>query len=71
MSANVLDIDELVQEKHNSLLWRHNQYAGISNHQCLHCLLNFLFRRRSKKTSKLHVTDLCEGNSPVTSELPT
>ena len=27
--------------------------------------------RRSKKTSKLHVTGLCEGNSPVTDEFPT
>ena len=29
-----------------------------------------LFRRRSKKTSKLHVTGLCQGNSPVTGEYP-
>ena len=28
------------------------------------------FRRRSKKTSKLRVTGLCAGNSPVTAELP-
>ena len=28
-------------------------------------------RRRSKKTSKLRVTGLCEGNSPVTCEFPT
>ena len=34
------------------------------------CLLNCLFRRRSKKTSKLQVTGLCEGNSPVTDEFP-
>ena len=27
-------------------------------------------RRRSKTTSKLYVTGLCEGNSPVTGELP-
>ena len=33
-------------------------------------LLNRLFRRRSKKTSKLCVTDLCAGNSPVTGEFP-
>ena len=32
----------------------------------LFCLLNRLFGRRSKKTSKLRVTGLCEGNSPVT-----
>ena len=28
-------------------------------------------RRRSKKTSKLRVTGLCEGNSPVAGEFPT
>ena len=33
-------------------------------------LLNRLFRRRSKKTSKLCVTGLCAGNSPVTGEFP-
>ena len=33
-------------------------------------LNNHLYRRRSKKTSKLHVTGLCEGNSPVTGEFP-
>ena len=32
--------------------------------------LNRLFRRRSKKTSKLRVTGLCAGNSPGTGELP-
>ena len=37
----------------------------------LYCLLNHLFRRRSKKTSKLRVTGLCAGNSPVTGEFPT
>ena len=34
------------------------------------CLLNSLFRRRSKKTSKLRVTGLCAGNSPGTGEFP-
>ena len=33
-------------------------------------LLNRLFRRRSKKTSKLRVTGLCAGNSPVTGAFP-
>ena len=33
-------------------------------------LLNRLFGRRSKKTSKLRVTGLCVGNSPVTGEFP-
>ena len=31
---------------------------------------NRLFRRRSKKTSKVRITGLCEGNSPVTGEFP-
>ena len=43
---------------------------GVSNQQPHDCLLNRLFRRRSKKTSKLRVTDLCVGNSPVTGEFP-
>ena len=45
-----------------SLQWRHNGRDIISNHQPHHCLLNRLFRRRSKKTSKLRVTGLCVGN---------
>ena len=40
----------------------------VSNHQPHDCLLNRLFRRRSKKTSKLRVTGLCAGNSPGTGE---
>ena len=52
------------------LKWRHNERDGVSNHQPYDCLLNRLFRRRSKKTSKLHATGLCEGNSPVTDEFP-
>ena len=44
---------------------------GVSNHQPHDCLLNRLFTRRSKKTSKLCVTGLCEGNSPMTGEFPT
>ena len=47
------------------LQWCHNERDGISNHQPHHCLLNQLSRRRSNKISKLCVTDLCEGNSPV------
>ena len=51
-----------------SLRWRHNDHAGVSNHQPPGCLLNRLFRRKSKKTSKLRVTGLCAGNSPGTGE---
>ena len=53
-----------------SLQWRHNGHDSVSNHQPHNCLLNRSFRRRSKKTSKLRVTGLCEGNSPVTGEFP-
>ena len=53
-----------------SLQWRHNGHNGVSNHQLCDCLLSRLIRRRSKKTSKLHVTGLCAGNSPVTGEFP-
>ena len=49
-----------------TLQWRHNERNGVSNHQPRNCLLNCLFRHRWKKTSKLRVTGLCEGNSPVT-----
>ena len=49
---------------YNSLRWRHNHHPAVSNHQPHGCLLNRLFRRRWKKTSKLRVTGLCAGNSP-------
>ena len=48
------------------LRWRQNGRDGVSNHQLYDCLLNRLFRHRSKKTSKLRVTGLCVGNSPGT-----
>ena len=53
-----------------SLQWRHNGHDGVSNPSCLDCSLNQLFRCRSKKTSKLYVTGLCEGNPPVTGGFP-
>ena len=46
------------------LQWRHNDHDCASNHQPRGCLLNRLFRRTSKKTSKLRVTGLCVENSP-------
>ena len=55
------------RKKPNSMFplrWRHNNHAGVSNHQPHGCLLNRLFRRKSKKTSKLRVTGLCAGISP-------
>ena len=52
------------------LQWHHNGLDGVSNHQSHGCLLDRLFRRSSKKTSKLRFTGLCEGNSPVTRGFP-
>ena len=49
---------------------RHNEHDGGSNHQPHDCVLNRLFKRRSKKTSKLCVTGVCVGNSAVTGEFP-
>ena len=59
--------------RHGGLVYlqlRHNELDGVSNHRRLNYLLNRLSRRRSKKTSKLHVTGLCEGYSPETGEFP-
>ena len=52
------------------LRWRDNGRDSVSNHQPHDCLLNRLFRRRSKKTSKLRVIGLFAGNSPGTGEFP-
>ena len=52
------------------LRWRHNEQDDVWNHQPHDCLLSRLFRRRSKNTSKLRVTGLCGGNSPVIGEFP-
>ena len=53
-----------------SFQWHHNGRDDVSNRQPHDCLLNSLFGRRSKKTSKFRVTGLCEGNSPGTGEFP-
>ena len=57
---------------HNTttLHWHHNEPDGVSDHQPHDCLLACLFRHGSKKTPKLSVTGLCEGNSPGTGEFP-
>ena len=44
--------------------------AMASQIRRLDCLLNCLFRRRSKKTSKLRITGLCEGSPPMTDGCP-
>ena len=53
-----------VRNLRTTLHWRHNNPDDVSNHQPHGCLLNRLFRRRSKKTSKFRVTGLFVGNSP-------
>ena len=60
----------LPSEKLPGFQWSHNDHDGISNHLRLYCLLNHMFKRRSKKTSKLHITGLWEGKSLVTCEFP-
>ena len=52
------------------LHWRHNERGGVPDHQPRDCLLSRLFGCRSKKTSKLRVTGLCAGISPVTGKFP-
>ena len=54
----------------HTLQRRHNECDSVSDHQPHDCLLNRLFGRGSKKTSKLRVTGLCAGNSPGTGEFP-
>ena len=71
-NKDYLRVDDITTTKKNTALqWRNNECDGVSNHQPHDCLLNRSFMRRSKKTSKLHVTGICEGNSPVTGEFPT
>ena len=53
-----------------TLQWRDSERYEVSSHRHLDCLLSRLFMRRSKKTPKLRVTGLCEGNSPMTGEFP-
>ena len=50
--------------------WRHNERDSVSNQRRLDYLLNRLYMRITRKTSKLRVTGLCEGNPPVTGRFP-
>ena len=68
LSTDVLTLYDT--RRHNALQWRHNERDTVSNHQPHDYLLNRLFRRRSKKISKLRVIGPCVGNSPVTGEFP-
>ena len=68
--GSAMNIWRIPVSENYSSQWRHNEHNGVSNHQPHDCLLNRLFGFRSKKTPKLRVTGLCEGNSPVTGEFP-
>ena len=71
MTHGILTAMSIVWSAIAKFQWRHNGRNGVSNHQPHNYLLNRLFKHRLKKTSKLRVTDLCEGNWPVTEELLT
>ena len=53
-----------------SLEWCHNVQDCVSNQQPHDCLLDRLFWCISTKISKLRLTGLCVGNSPVNGEFP-
>ena len=50
-----------------ALQWRYNECEGVSNHRRLVYSI-VCSSADQRKTSKLCVTGLCEGNSPVTGE---
>ena len=56
--------------KATTLQGRHNRRDSVSIAQLHDCLLNRLFRRRSKIISKLRFPGLCADNSPVTGDFP-
>ena len=79
-----MDVDNLVMQGARSLaamvltgsLWNHYNDVIMSVTASQITSLAIVYstvysRRRSKKTSKLRVTGLCVGNSPVTGEFPT
>ena len=47
--------------RNKPLQWHHNGRDGVSNHQRHVCLLNRIFKHRSKKISKLRATGLSAG----------
>ena len=67
---SVIFNDFSLDESRYSLKWRHNERDVVSNHQPHDCLLNRLFKAQSKKTSKLRVTGLCQGNLPMAGVFP-
>ena len=70
MPSGLPNFRAIGQFKTYPLQWRHNERDGVSEHWRLGCLFNRLFWCTSKKTSKLRVSGLCEGNPPVTGGFP-
>ena len=63
--CNVYSSLDMMINQFYRLQWRHNERDGISIHRRLDCLPKHLFRRRTKKISKLHViVSLWPVNSP-------
>ena len=58
-----------IYDEDNPLQWHHNGRDSVSNRQPHICLLNRLFRRRSKKTSKLRITGLCAGTGEFPAQM--
>ena len=56
------DMGKSVSSEPRPLEWRHYELDCASNHRRRNCFFNLFFRRRSKKTSNIGVTGLCEGN---------
>ena len=72
-SLSIYQLNWLWRKDHKDMVTpqlRHNGHDGVLNHQPHDCLLKRLFRHRSKTTSKLRITGLCEGNSPIIGEFP-
>ena len=53
-----IHVPDLWNNSRTTLRWRHNGHDGVSNHQPHDCLLNRLFRRRSKKISNLREMEI-------------
>ena len=68
----------ITKSEGETILWMHRQIITMTSQWARWCLKSpalLLFtqpfiRAQMKKTSKLRVTGLCEGNSPGTSEFP-
>ena len=65
----VLQTDGWTTRKHYSDIIMSVMASQITSFTIVYSTV-YLFMHRSKKTSKLRVTGLCEGNSPLSSEFP-